>query len=196
MISSEKKLSGWAWGVLFAGWTWLVVSGSSFIKAFDQVLYQAVKNNNVAERRLVIAVTQLGNSWLIYLAALAIALYLGLRRRWRGGILMVASVLLANGTNELVKSWFRRPRPHFASDITAGGFSYPSGHSCLTMVFALVAGYLLLPASKRRWALLFPLAIGFTRMYLHVHYPSDVIGGWLEGLFLGWLFTRAANLLN
>ena len=91
-----------------------------------------------------------------------------------------------------LKSLFQRPRPAILPHLDrAGGFSYPSGHAMLApLVFGLGAFLLTreLPAPARRLirsgAVLIAVAIGFSRVYLAVHYPSDVIAAILAGT--GW----------
>lgn len=88
---------------------------------------------------------------------------------------------------------FGRARPEFLTDVTASSPSFPSGHSAGAMAIYGFIAYAVArtaPSAVARveivfWAALVILLMGFSRIYLHVHYPSDVIGGFLIGGF--WL---------
>ena len=87
--------------------------------------------------------------------------------------------------NESIKLFFARPRPSIVERVyEPHGLSFPSGHSQASMAFALAVFFVVRRVwpSQRRWAallFLFPLFIGWTRTYLGVHYPSDVMAGFL-----------------
>jgi undecaprenyl-diphosphatase len=113
--------------------------------------------------------------------------------------LVVTAVFIRHVTSAL-KEYFDRVRPPFA-DGGAGydSFSFPSGHS--SGIATLVTGGLLLawpllaPAARRRWAVLgvlLVLLVGLTRMWLGVHYLSDVVAGWSLGV--GWTVLTAVVL--
>jgi membrane-associated phospholipid phosphatase len=140
-------------------------------------------------------VTTLGNGEV--LTAIAVIATLGLfalRMPWRA--LFVGTVASGAGaTNELLKLAFARPRPEESMRLTvASGYSFPSGHA---MASAAIFGALALVLASRfprhRLAIvvaaaLLVFAIGASRVYLCVHYPSDVLGGWLVGTAMAvWL---------
>lgn len=93
--------------------------------------------------------------------------------------------------NQLVKFFFRRPRPtHVDHLIVQGGYSFPSGHAMGSIITYGALLFLIIRASKS-WKpviiaslTLIPLIglIGISRVYLGVHYPSDIIGGYSLGL--------------
>ena len=125
---------------------------------------------------------------------------------WRKGLpraaaFVVAVELLGTGLNNLVKIAVDRLRPALPDPVaTAPGASFPSGHAMnSTTCYALVASVVLfsgLVTSRRLRITLttvlvaLPLAIGVTRVLLGVHYPSDVLGGWVLGL--GFVATATA----
>src|SRR5690606_17980110 len=118
---------------------------------------------------------------------IAIALGLLLARRWReaafASVSFTGSALLNLGT----KQFFQRERPSLWDSIAPETtFSFPSGHA---MGPATLAAVVVLLAWHTRWrwpvlllAALFTGMVGVSRMYLGVHYPSDVLGGWAAGL--------------
>lgn len=111
----------------------------------------------------------------------------------------------AGGLNALLKLAFSRPRPLLMAQLAhAGGYSFPSGHA---MAGAAIYGALALVAVRRfprqRWWVvgasgLLVFAIGASRVYLGVHYPSDVIAGWALGvswpLWLGPLLLARSSV--
>lgn len=126
---------------------------------------------------------------LALIAAIAIGNLILLRRRLQAGLLAFA---LAGGLvlSETLKSVFERSRPpeiyHAVGFLNA---SFPSGHALLSTVFYLTLGAILARAFKRRReklyalgvALALALLVGATRVYLGVHWASDVLAGWCLG---------------
>jgi undecaprenyl-diphosphatase len=126
-------------------------------------------------------------------AGIGICLILWLRHWKRAALCFLMTVLSGWALNGLLKWGFQRHRPEVIDRMAgAGWYSYPSGHAMLApLVFGL--GLILLtrrsPSPTRRAlgyaiAVLLPLGIAYSRVYLGVHYPSDVIGALLAGT--GW----------
>jgi membrane-associated phospholipid phosphatase len=109
------------------------------------------------------------------------------------------ALLLAMGggwaLNELLKAWFHRPRPTSAL-LFQLGLSFPSGHAMMSMAFYGCLAWLLAREYGRwGWAaalLIWAVLIGLTRVYLHVHYFTDVLAGFAGGI--GWLLLLRAGL--
>ncbi|MXO99098.1 phosphatase PAP2 family protein [Altererythrobacter xixiisoli] len=138
-------------------------------------------------------ITALGGTSLRLLAAMMAAfVLLRLQRRLAAlfvGVAMAGGLLINTG----LKLMFARPRPDFLPHLTeAGGSSFPSGHSfgaaTIMLALALVCCGFARHATARRLliggALLLSASVAWTRVWLGVHYPSDVIAGWLGGV--GW----------
>ncbi|MFJ7156372.1 phosphatase PAP2 family protein [Streptomyces sp. NPDC101118] len=131
--------------------------------------------------------------WTMRLLAAAAVLWL-LRRGDRRRALYVAVVtLLATGVQHALKALVGRSRPRWPDPVASAEFAaYPSGHA---MTAAVVCGLLLWACGRPPWAVVLAavsvLGVGFTRVYLGVHWPSDVLGGWLLGAALVCLAAAA-----
>ena len=134
--------------------------------------------------------TSLGSIIVLVIITLAIAGYLFLARKQAAAWLMLAAVFGGIALSDLLKFAFGRPRPDFISP-AARVFttSFPSGHATLSAITYLTIAALLAPGqSSHRIGLYFivlaallTILIGVSRIYLGVHYPTDVLGGWCVG---------------
>ncbi len=112
----------------------------------------------------------------------------------RVGIRMMLVVFYFEFINASLKVLFHQPRPYWLGGVkqlsTEGTYGLPSGHSGRTLA---LSGYLATQV-KRNWfwavAVLYILLVGFSRMYLGVHFPHDVLGGWLLGLLAIWALAK------
>jgi undecaprenyl-diphosphatase len=138
-------------------------------------------------------VSWLGSSQGLLLVTVAAASFLIARRHVREAALIALAFAGAELLSSVLKVDFDRPRPSFADPVVpqAGGYSFPSGHATASMaVYGALAYFALttLHGSRRLRAacavslLLLVAAIGFSRLYLGEHFPSDVIGGWCVAL--------------
>jgi len=135
---------------------------------------------------------------LIAIAALVALLFLRLRRE---AVLLAGTIVGGWVLNSAVKLLVGRPRPTIVPHLTeAGGQSFPSGHSFNSAVVYIAIGLAFAALSHRRdvrWtivgaAMALSLIVAWTRVWLGVHFPSDVIAGWLGGA--GWAFAASALL--
>jgi len=141
-------------------------------------------------------VTALGSASVLVLVTLAGAGYLLMGKRYRTLALLLVVTLGGMTISFSMKALFARPRPEFISSLEhVASPSFPSGHSMLSAVVYLTLGTLLARTSNR-WrykiyfltmALLLTLLVGISRVYLGVHYPTDVLAGWSAGLI--WALT-------
>ena len=136
-------------------------------------------------------VTSLGNFSIAWVM-LALVLILIPKTRKIGLVVMVAVVLDSVLCNVILKNIFLRPRPCYVNTAInlliprPLGYSFPSGHTSAS--FAAVAA-LYFSGERKIWkaALALAILIAFSRMYLYVHYPTDVLGGILVGIFCGYV---------
>lgn len=153
--------------------------------------------------------TYIGSTRLIITLTIPIFLFLFLVLRLRGEILIfLAVVYITPILNRLLKLYFLRARPDFHRLIEIGGYSFPSGHAMNAFSFYSILAFLLwrhVPTRPGRivvilFSSLMIFAIGISRVYLGVHYPSDIIGGFLaSGLWVAaviWFFQRYIERLE
>jgi undecaprenyl-diphosphatase len=133
---------------------------------------------------VLLAITTLGSGWVMLPLGALLVCRLATRGRGRQALLLAAGGLGAELLSNLLKFALHRPRPLvFFGLAPAENYSFPSGHAFVATVFyGLLAGILMAPSGRgRAWtvaAVLLALSIGFSRVYLGYHYPSDVLGGW------------------
>jgi undecaprenyl-diphosphatase len=143
-------------------------------------------------------VTALGYYWFV-LALLVVVVFLFYRKGWKlSAILLIVSTAGSAVLTTVLKSVFQRARPElFDSGYHASFYSFPSGHATVAVglygMLTLVLAYHLRGAA--RWAVVVlgisvVLLIGFSRLYLGVHYPTDVVAGYLAALL--WLVCVGA----
>ena len=145
---------------------------------------------------LMQTITSLGSTRIIVLSAVLFTIFGWLlKRHWSEMAIFDLSLLGAYQLIEFLKASFQRVRPEPSGLVVAHGYSFPSGHSLITMVLFAYLAYLLvrfIPASWKRnlgvgVLLLLPILVGLSRIYLGVHYPSDVLAGWAVGA--AWVGT-------
>ncbi len=131
--------------------------------------------------------------------ALVAGLALGavlLARRWREAALLAVTVLSAPTLNAAMKLLFARPRPALVPYLApADGLAFPSGHASGSAAIYLAVALALGQLSGRTrplvlLALIWSALVAFSRVWLGVHWPSDVLAGWVLGI--GWTLTIRA----
>lgn len=143
-------------------------------------------------------------SWLPLYAFIIILLITKFKKTAWLMILLIVPLIITSGmfTSFILKPLTGRLRPshqpglenllHYVNNYRGGLYSFPSSHA--SSFFALVTYLCLITAKKIKWFpyLLVPVAllVSYSRMYLGVHYPSDVFCGALLGGFLGWVFSK------
>jgi undecaprenyl-diphosphatase len=177
--------------------TWVFVTLASNVQsgatqAFDDAVMRWMGEHRIAWiERSLLEITALGTGLVVMMIVIIAALFLtATQHRFSAFLLLVAS---AGGLilNTILKSSFDRPRPQIFEWLTnPSGSSFPSGHAMGSAIVYFTVAYLIARLEKRRWmravtimvSLLLVLLISVSRLYLGVHYPSDVIAGMIIGL--------------
>lgn len=164
------------------------VSSHEFLN-FDTVIREWVYAHRTAVLSgFFIPVTYMGNWQSIVLLGLVLLLYKGTRRDI--GLPFAVISLGSTVAYKVVKGFFQRPRPDIAVRlIEQGGYSFPSGHSMNGLVCFGILIYLIRRYCKNRkladgltvFLAVLITAIGLSRVYVGVHFPTDIIGGWSLG---------------
>ena len=156
--------------------------------------------------------TSLGSFTILGLIVAASAAYLLMAKKAGTAVFLVVSVVAGTVISNVLKQTFNRPRPDVEASLTVFTASFPSGHAALSAVVYLTLGALLSQSARSPLikgyfiglALLMAFLVGVSRIYLGMHYPTDVIAGWSLGLswaMVCWVIkqafeARAASLSN
>jgi undecaprenyl-diphosphatase len=146
---------------------------------------------------LLEVLTAPGLSWVRFLVFLPVLVRLAQRRLWWTAAWVVTAIVLVAPLTSLLKEYFGRIRPAFeGGGARYESLSFPSGHSsgiATLVTVALVLAWPLLSSRAQRWSLVagavLVLVVGLTRMWLGVHFLSDVVGGWSFGI--AWTLLTA-----
>lgn len=144
--------------------------------------------------QIMLFVTNLGSEYVFSVLFIIVAVIVWRKHRFKGVLFPIISSL-SLPINLLLKSAVARPRPNLSPLIYEPTGSFPSGHAMNSLVFYFTLVFLAYRLTKNKhftyisvvFAILLSFLIGFSRVYLGVHYPTDILGGYLIGLW--WLTT-------
>jgi undecaprenyl-diphosphatase len=149
--------------------------------------------------------TALGSTAVISLVCTVTVGFLALRRKWGSVVLVLASIAGGALVSTILKQSFERARPSMVPHLAeVHSLSFPSGHSMLSAITYITLGTLLARTTSDRKIKIYYLAIaiflagliGLTRVYLGVHYPTDVLAGWCAGISWALLCSLVARWLQ
>ena len=166
----------------------------------DIVGYELVSKFLIGDVATPVAkvITQLGGA--IFLITLTIVLILFIKNK-KIGISIFSNLAIITVLNQVLKRILQRPRPTEFRIIEETGYSFPSGHSMVSMAFYGYLIYLIYKFVKNKyikWSFIILLSvlictIGVSRIYLGVHYTSDVLGGFLISISYLVIYTSAVK---
>jgi membrane-associated phospholipid phosphatase len=180
-----------------------VRNGTGALLDVDTSVSRALYAGDDRSRALDVALEVLtapGLSLVRYVLAVPVLIWLVRRRAWWTALWVVVAAVFVRHVTSALKEFFGRVRPAFeGGGADYDSLSFPSGHSSgiatLVTVGLVLAWPLLAPGAHRLWAglgVLLVLLVGLTRMWLGVHYLSDVVAGWALGV--GWTVLTAVLL--
>lgn len=167
-----------------------------FLYSIDVYTFYAINHglNNPAFTKFFSIITNVNNWYITYIILLGILFFNGGKRGKFAAIMILLLILVVDQTcARILKDYFARPRPCNAlGDVITplgcnGTYSFPSNHAANNFAAAMFF-FRLYPNLK--WVLFITAAlIAFSRPYLGLHYPSDIIGGALIGIGFGYVFA-------
>ena len=201
LAPTESRVLVVALGIVASLWVFIGVASlvtAGRTQAFDEQILRALRRASDPGvpigphwcQAFALDVTALGSGAVLALIVVLVAGFLLIERRYGMVVLVFAASFGGGILNAVLKALFDRPRPTVVPPLAiVGSSSFPSGHSLIAAVVYLTLGALL-ARTTTRWRLrLYYLGvalgmsglIGLSRIYLGVHYPSDVLAGWAAG---------------
>jgi undecaprenyl-diphosphatase len=163
-------------------------------EGFDRSVIEALRDPDLHGRLAFLdPLTELGSTGAVTAVAAVVAIVGIAVGPWRHGVIGAGVIGLASAGVETVKAVIARERPDlFEPIVVEHGFSFPSGHSTLSMVAYGVLAVLVLrsrlaPAARGTVAVVLAILVvlvGISRVWLGAHYPTDVIAGWTTGALI------------
>ncbi|GGY46950.1 phosphatase PAP2 family protein [Streptomyces omiyaensis] len=182
----------------------LVVAGWSPLLSFDRAVDEALHRNAVDHPGFA-RLHRVLSDWVwdpltLRVLAFAVALVLARSGRRRLALWVAGTVVAAAGVQQAVKALVGRERPVWPDPLDSASFAaFPSGHAMTAAVVCGLLLWVLAVVGREPWrgwgtaagvAVVSVLGVGWTRLYLGVHWPTDVLAGWL----LGWCCVAVAIL--
>ncbi len=166
-------------------------ASTSLIVYADKVIPEfAYSHRNPILTEVMKIISFFGNE-LLLATAFVFVLLLVTRNKIKDAIIFVIIIFTGFYFNLVLKEFYMRPRPEILPLVQELTYSFPSGHSMNSFIFYSFLSYFIFRSTGNRKVEIFTavisalliISVGYSRIYLGVHYPSDVIAGFLAGLF-------------
>jgi membrane-associated phospholipid phosphatase len=163
-----------------------------------------VSRSTPRANRIFNLITDLGKYTVIRFLTALVCAWLIVIGDWRRVLMLLCLIGLTMVGNSVLKNLFSRARPELPQNFLYGmDFSFPSGHTMLATAYYMMLAYLgwiYAGDSPLGWAvialaLILTVLIGFSRIYLGVHFMTDVLGGWTAGVLFFLVILLAGNLI-
>ncbi|MBO5182904.1 MAG: phosphatase PAP2 family protein [Bacilli bacterium] len=199
----NKRLKYIIFLILLIIWILLVyLVKTNKIVNFDNYIYNylsGISNNNLTS--FFRFITYFANYQIIVL--LCILLLILIKNKWIGISISINSIF-STIINKILKSIFARPRPDVLKLIKQGGYSFPSGHAMASMSFYGFLIYIIYKSSLNKNIKIILiitlttliLLIGLSRVYLGVHYASDIITGYITSILCMFIYVEIIQILK
>lgn len=192
-------------------WFVLFIALIGFLALAEDVFNKEIMNGDIIGYKIISTflisdfatpiakfITNFGGA--IFLITLTVILFILIKNK-KIGLSIFSNLVIITVLNQLLKRILQRPRPTEFRIIEETGYSFPSGHSMVSMAFYGYLIYLIYKYVKNKyvkWILILLLSIlicsiGVSRIYLGVHYTSDVLGGFLVSISYLVLFISTVN---
>lgn len=188
---------GFLFLLLFGIMTWGVLFDSSWVTAFDISWIDRIQSHvSEGTTSFIMKATELGNLKVIILLTVISVIILFIMKKYAEGLWLGGTMLLCGAVAvKILKSVIDRDRPEILQLVVKTNESFPSGHSVgTTIFFGLIAVIAVLSTINiwKKWlisllCLAFIFFIFATRIYLGVHFPTDVVGGFFFGMASLWI---------
>lgn len=192
----------------FIIWSINVILQTSLIKSFDDFFINAIYHHSIWSLTFFKGITFIGDTNQTILIVVIFSIILIWKRYYYASAFLIINKILITSVNTIKKHLVERKRPSHYHFVYAGGFSYPSGHSASAFalyISLLIIAWFVFKEIKLRvligiTCLALTILIGYSRIFLGVHYPSDVLGGYLLAATLisatNVLFTQNSFIPN
>ena len=192
-------------------WIILFICLIGFLALAEDVFHKEIMNGDIIGYEMVSTflisdfatpiakfITNFGGA--VFLIVLTVVLVILIKNK-KIGLSIFSNLVIITGLNQLLKRILQRPRPTEFRIVEETGYSFPSGHSMVSMAFYGYLIYLIYKYVENKyikWVLIVLLSclivgIGTSRIYLGVHYTSDVLGGFLISVSYLVIYISAVN---
>ncbi|WP_303968483.1 phosphatase PAP2 family protein [Sporosarcina ureae] len=198
---SLRLISVWLICILFTGFFAYIARSIHLhtISSFDEPIIDIIQGTQTSGLTSVMKTfTTIGSTTAVALLALLTLAVLLWKKHKAQAVLFVAAIGGTGILNQVLKFIFKRERPDFDRLIDIGGYSFPSGHTMMAFSLYTILAYIIWRNLRNVWArtgitilaIFMIVMIAVSRIYLGVHFPSDIVGGILASSV--WLFASIA----